>query len=375
MPDCPPPPPARPRRWPGLWLGVGLGLLGAPMAIAAPDTPAVSAPPVAPLPAQLADLDAYAEDVRKTFQVPGIAVAIVKDGEIVMAKGWGEREIGKGPVDGHTLFAIASNTKAFTATALNMLAEEGKLSLDDRVVDRLPWFQMADPYVTREMRIRDLLAHRSGLSLGAGDLLYWPTTDYTTREVAERLRHVPLKGSFRDRYAYDNILYAVAQLVVAPNRRCAGRPQRRALPSMRRRCARTGSQGRRGCYTRLGQGSAGSGAGAGAGAGAEEAPWRAPCRTPQRERRVAAQRSHERRQENVAATQLAQGNAGRGSCSARVEPEARETRGPTGSRLGPGQPGSHLGPGHPGSLRGPASQVTSAAQPPRAQSDDQSSIW
>lgn len=215
MPGCPPPPPARPRRWPALWLGVGLGLLAGPAlsapgeAMAPPATPAT-----APLPAQLADLDAYVEDVRKTFQVPGIAVAIVKDGEIVMAKGWGEREIGKGPVDGHTLFAIASNTKAFTATALNMLAEEGKLSLDDRVVDRLPWFQMADPYVTREMRIRDLLAHRSGLSLGAGDLLYWPTTDYTTREVAERLRHVPLKGSFRDRYAYDNILYAVAQLVV-----------------------------------------------------------------------------------------------------------------------------------------------------------------
>lgn len=214
MPGCPPPPPARPRRLPALWLGFGLGLLGAPIAIAAPDTPAVSTASVAPLPAQLADLDAYVEEVRKTFQVPGIAVAIVKDGEIVMARGWGEREIGKGPVDGHTLFAIASNTKAFTATALNMLAEDGKLSLDDRVVDHLPWFQMADPYVTREMRIRDLLAHRSGLSLGAGDLLYWPTTDYTTREVVQRLRHVPLKGSFRDRYAYDNILYAVAQLVI-----------------------------------------------------------------------------------------------------------------------------------------------------------------
>jgi CubicO group peptidase (beta-lactamase class C family) len=166
------------------------------------------------LPAQLQDLDAYVDDVRRTFQVPGIAVAVVKDGEIVMARGWGERALGEGPVDGHTLFAIASNTKAFTATALNMLAEEGKLSLDDRVIDHLPWFRMADPYVTAEMRIRDLLAHRSGLSLGAGDLLYWPTTDYTTREVAQRLRHVPLKGGFRDRYAYDNILYAVAQLVI-----------------------------------------------------------------------------------------------------------------------------------------------------------------
>jgi len=146
--------------------------------------------------------------------VPGIAVAIVKDDRIVLAKGWGERALGQGPADGHTLFAIASITKAFTATALNMLAEDGKLSLDDRVIDHLPWFQMSDPYVTREMRIRDLLAHRSGLSLGAGDLLYWPTTDYSTREVVQRLRQVPLKGGFRDRYAYDNILYAVAQLVI-----------------------------------------------------------------------------------------------------------------------------------------------------------------
>lgn len=172
-------------------------------------------PQVAPaLPAQLADFDSYVESVRKTFEVPGIAVAVVKDGEIVLAKGWGDREFGKAPVDADTLFAIASNTKAFTATALNLLAEEGKLNLDDRVIDLLPWFQMADPYVTREMRVRDLLAHRSGLGLGAGDLLYWPTTDYTTAEVARRLRHVPLTGSFRDRYAYDNILYGVAQLVV-----------------------------------------------------------------------------------------------------------------------------------------------------------------
>lgn len=87
-------------------------------------------------------------------------------------------------------------------------------SLDDKVIEHLPWFRMSDPYVTNEMRVRDLLAHRSGLSLGAGDLLYWPTTSYTTEEVVQRLAKVPLKGGFRDRYAYDNILYAVAQKVV-----------------------------------------------------------------------------------------------------------------------------------------------------------------
>lgn len=153
--------------------------------------------------------------MRKQFEVPGIAVAIVQDGRIVLERGYGLREIGKPePVDAHTLFAIASNTKAFTAASLSMLADQGKLSLDDRVIDHLPWFRMADAYVTQEMRLRDLLAHRSGLGLGAGDLLYWPGTDYSNEEVARRLAHVPLSGGFRGQYAYDNILYGVAQLVV-----------------------------------------------------------------------------------------------------------------------------------------------------------------
>ena len=162
--------------------------------------PAALAKETAPPPA-LQDLDAYVESVREAFDVPGIAVAVVKDGEVVLAKGWGEREMGKpAKVDAHTLFAIASNTKAFTSASLSMLADEGKLELEDRVIDHLPWFRMADPYVTREMRIRDLL--------------YWPTTTYSNREVAERLRDVPLSGGFRERYAYDNILYGVAQLVI-----------------------------------------------------------------------------------------------------------------------------------------------------------------
>jgi len=168
-----------------------------------------------PLPAGLEDFDARVERVRQQFDVPGIAVAIVKDGEVVLARGYGVREQGKpAPVDAQTQFAIASNTKAFTAASLSILADEGKLKLDDRVIDHLPSFRMADPYVTGEMRIHDLLSHRSGLSLGAGDLLYWPATTYSTSEVVARLAKVPLKGGFRDRYAYDNILYAVAQQVI-----------------------------------------------------------------------------------------------------------------------------------------------------------------
>ena len=169
----------------------------------------------ATLPLQLQDFDARVERVRQQFDVPGIAVAIVKDGEVVFEGGFGVREQGKPEaVDAHTLFAIASNTKAFTAASLSVLADEGKLKLDDRVIDHLPSFRMSDPYVTGEMRIRDLLAHRSGLSLGAGDLLYWPATTYSSDEVVARLAKVPLKGGFRDRYAYDNILYAVAQQVI-----------------------------------------------------------------------------------------------------------------------------------------------------------------
>jgi len=204
-------------------LALALALLGCATAASAQTTgnaveagPAETAnAPSAALPPQLQDFDAYVEGVRRQFDVPGIAVAIVKDGKVVLERGYGVRELGKpAPVDAHTLFAIASNTKAFTAASLSMLADDGKLDLDDRVIDHLPWFQMSDPYVSREMRLRDLLAHRSGLGLGAGDLLYWPGTDYSTQEVARRLRHVPLTGSFRGQYAYDNILYGVAQLVI-----------------------------------------------------------------------------------------------------------------------------------------------------------------
>lgn len=172
----------------------------------------VFAPAALAVPPGLADV---VESTRKTFEVPGIAVAIVKDGQVVMAGGFGVRDIRSGePVDARTRFAIASQTKAFTSASLSILADEGKLSLDDRVIDHLPAFRMSDPYVTREMRIRDLLTHRSGLALGAGDLLFWPASEHSTEEIVRRLAHVPLATSFRADYAYDNVLYAVAQRVI-----------------------------------------------------------------------------------------------------------------------------------------------------------------
>lgn len=161
------------------------------------------------------DIDATVERVRHEFNVPGISVAVVKDGRVVFAKGYGVRRLGDStPMDENTLVGIASNTKAFTSASLAMLVAEGKLSWDDRVVDKLPGFQMSDPYVTHEMRIRDLPCHRSGLALGAGDLMFWPSSNLTSADVLYRLRFVPLATSFRSSYAYDNILYNVIGSVI-----------------------------------------------------------------------------------------------------------------------------------------------------------------
>jgi CubicO group peptidase (beta-lactamase class C family) len=161
------------------------------------------------------DLDGTVHRVLKEFDVPGIAVGVIHKSKIQVSKGYGVRRLGDpAPVTARTLFGIASNTKAFTAAALAILVDEKKISWDQRVIDVLPSFQMSDPYVTREMRIRDLLVHRSGLALGAGDLLYFPDSDFTAKDVLQRLRHVPLTTSFRSKYAYDNILYVVAGAVI-----------------------------------------------------------------------------------------------------------------------------------------------------------------
>ncbi len=117
-------------------------------------------------------------------------------------------------VDAKTLFGIASNTKVFTATALGLLVEQGKLQWDAPVVNYLPWFQLYDAWVTRELTIRDLLVHRSGLGLGAGDLLWWPPSTYNRSEIAARLRYIRPATSFRSAYAYDNVLYLVAGEVI-----------------------------------------------------------------------------------------------------------------------------------------------------------------
>ena len=123
--------------------------------------------------------DAYVARVLEAFTVPGVAIAIVKDGKVVLARGYGVRRLGQPtPVDAQTQFGIASNTKLFTATALAILVDEGRVEWDAPVIRYLPWFALYDPYVTRELTVRDLLVHRSGFGLGAGDLLWWPPTTY-----------------------------------------------------------------------------------------------------------------------------------------------------------------------------------------------------
>jgi CubicO group peptidase (beta-lactamase class C family) len=135
------------------------------------------------------DLDAYVAAALTAFNTPGAALAIVKAGHVVLAKGYGHRRLGEPAlVDAHTLFQIASNTKAFTTAALAMLVDERKLAWDDPVTKYLPWFQLSDPYVTRELTVRDLLTHRSGLGLGAGDLMFWPAIDFTQDEIIRGIR-------------------------------------------------------------------------------------------------------------------------------------------------------------------------------------------
>jgi CubicO group peptidase (beta-lactamase class C family) len=162
-------------------------------------------------------IDELVQRTIKTFDVPGIAVGIVKDGKLVFAKGYGVRSLKtRQPVDGHTLFGIASNTKAFTTTALGILVDEGKLRWDDRVIDYIPEFQLYAPYVTQDFRIRDLLTHRSGMGLGAGDLMIWPDgSDFTREDIIHNLRYLKQVSPFRSKYDYDNNLYIVAGEVVA----------------------------------------------------------------------------------------------------------------------------------------------------------------
>ena len=152
----------------------------------------------------------YAQESFAAYEVPGAAVAIVKDGLVVLTQGFGVRTLGDPTtVDADTLFAIASNTKAFTAALLATLVDEGVLNWNDRVIDHLPEFRLYDAYATRELTIRDLLSHRSGNPSGGGDLL-WLRSTYTRDEILHRIRFIEPAYSFRSRYGYQNVMFIAA---------------------------------------------------------------------------------------------------------------------------------------------------------------------
>ncbi|MFN3841293.1 MAG: serine hydrolase [Cyclobacteriaceae bacterium] len=165
------------------------------------------------------EFEAYIVKGMKDWEVPGLAVTVVKDGKVLLAKGYGVRELGKtNPVNAQTLFACASTTKAMVAACMGMLVDEGKVNWDDPVYRYLPEFQLYDPYVTRELRIRDLFIHNSGV--GNADFL-WSIMNIPTEQVLHKMRNVEPSYSLRSGFIYQNIFYVAAGEVI---KKISGKP-------------------------------------------------------------------------------------------------------------------------------------------------------
>lgn len=163
---------------------------------------------------KLKEIDAYANLVMTEWKGPGMAIGIVKDDKLISAKGYGARQLGKPEtVDENTVFAIASNSKAFTTASLAILVDEKKLAWDDKVSKYLPEFEMYDPWVTSEVTVRDLVTHRVGLNTFSGDLLWYETT-YSADEILKRVRHLKPVSSFRSRFGYQNLMFIAAGRVI-----------------------------------------------------------------------------------------------------------------------------------------------------------------
>jgi len=159
-------------------------------------------------------LDAFISKQLKDYNIPGLAIGIIKDNQIVLKKGYGiNSTIDSISVTTHTVFPIMSCTKAFTAAALGILADEGKIDWNDKVIKYLPDFKLSDPWITKNLTIADILSHRSGLEAYEGDLL-WYGTDYSRQEIAKRIQFSPIKNNFRSDYGYNNVMYLMAGLVI-----------------------------------------------------------------------------------------------------------------------------------------------------------------
>lgn len=163
------------------------------------------------------NIDTLIQQTLATFKVPGAAIGVIKEGKVLLNKGYGVQDINKSdPVDQNTLFKIASTTKAFNSAALAILIDQNKLSWDSKVVDIIPNFALYDEWVTKEFTIADLLTHRSGLARFAGDLMLWPEpAGFSRDEIINNLKFLKPASGFRSEYAYDNLLYIVAGEVVA----------------------------------------------------------------------------------------------------------------------------------------------------------------
>ena len=160
-----------------------------------------------------ADFDATVARAMATFKVPGLAVAVVKNDSVIFAKGYGVRALGAPePVTPHSLFAVGSTSKAFTVAVLQQLEQEGKLRLDDPATQYLPSLQLYDPYVTRELTVRDLVTHRSGLPTANA---VWYGTPYSREEILRRLRYRKPSASFRSTWQYQNEMFLAAGQVIA----------------------------------------------------------------------------------------------------------------------------------------------------------------
>jgi CubicO group peptidase (beta-lactamase class C family) len=175
---------------------------------------AASSPAVLSREVDLERLDVYIRNAMSEYELTGLAVSIVKDHEVVFSKGYGVRNAETGePVTPDSLFNIASCSKAFTAAAVAMVVEDGDLRWDEKVVDHVPGFQLADPYITRELDVTDTLSHRTGLGTFYGDLL-WYNTDYDNREIIRRMRHLPITNDFRSEFGYQNNMYMIAGEII-----------------------------------------------------------------------------------------------------------------------------------------------------------------
>lgn len=159
-----------------------------------------------------AEIDKLVKETLTTFDVPGISVGVFKDGKEVYAKGHGVRSLTtKKEMNSETLVGVASNSKGFTCFALAMMIDEGKLDWDDPVRKHIPEFQLHDPWVTENFTVRDLVTHRSGMGLGAGDLMFFPEgNDFTVQDIIENVKYLEPETSFRSKFAYNNNMFIIA---------------------------------------------------------------------------------------------------------------------------------------------------------------------